>query len=159
MEIFLGLPESVINEVTENMPVEVSFSSIQEKVFKGKVTEISPALDSNTATYPIRVVLTNPSEEVKSGMTANVIFNFEEGNKNTNQELVVPANAVGEDSNGKFVFLIKEEGEKTKVSKQLVTIGSLTPDGFIVKTGLSEGQKIATAGLQTLLNGQEVKLQ
>lgn len=159
MEIFLGLPESVINEVTENMPVEVSFSSIQEKVFKGIVTEISPALDSNTATYPIRVVLTNPSEEVKSGMTANVIFNFEEGNKNTNQELVVPANAVGEDSNGKFVFLIKEEGEKTKVSKQLVTIGSLTPDGFIVKTGLSEGQKIATAGLQTLLNGQEVKLQ
>ncbi|MCF2874724.1 MULTISPECIES: efflux RND transporter periplasmic adaptor subunit [unclassified Tenacibaculum] len=159
MEIFLGLPESVINDVTQNMLVDVSFSSLQGKVFKGKVTEISPALDSNTATYPIRVALTNPSDEVKSGMAANVIFHFESAKKTTAKELVVPANAVGEDSNGKFVFLITEDGKNAKVNKQLVTIGDLTPDGFIIKTGLSEGQKIATAGLQTLLNGQEVKLQ
>ncbi len=158
MEIFLGLPESVINGVKQGMLVDVSFSSLQGKSFKGKVTEVSPAVDPNTATYPVRVVLTSPSNEVKSGMAANVVFHFGE-TKKVKQELVVPANAVGEDSNGKFVFLINGEGNKAKVNKQLVTIGNLTPDGFIIKTGLSAGQKIATAGLQTLLDGQEVKLQ
>ncbi|GAG63280.1 unnamed protein product, partial [marine sediment metagenome] len=35
----------------------------------------------------------------------------------------------------------------------------LTNEGFKIVSGLSEGQKIATAGLQTLLDGQKVKLQ
>ncbi|NRA91494.1 MAG: efflux RND transporter periplasmic adaptor subunit, partial [Psychroserpens sp.] len=72
--------------------------------------------------------------------------------------LVVPANAVGEDSNGRFVFVIQGDTEKAQVNKQTITVGELTPQGFVVKSGLKAGQKIATAGLQTLLNGQEVKL-
>lgn len=158
MEILLGLPESVINGIQQHMPVEVSFASLPNQLFKGKVTEVSPAIDANTATYPVRVVLTSPSSDVKSGMAANVVFHFGE-TKNIKQELVVPANAVGEDSNGNFVFLINGEGANAKVNKQKVTIGELTPEGFLITSGLQSGQKIATAGLQTLLDGQEVKLQ
>ena len=72
--------------------------------------------------------------------------------------MVVPANAVGEDGNGRFVFIIEESDEMTTVNKQPITIGNLTPEGFEVVSGLRIGQKIATAGLQTLLDGQEVKL-
>ena len=57
------------------------------------------------------------------------------------------------------MFLIKENQGNTKVEKQKITVGELTPEGFVIHSGLSVGQKIATAGLQTLLNGQEVKLQ
>ena len=159
MEIFLGLPESVINGVRENMLVDVSFSSLQVKTFKGKVTEVSPAVDANTATYPVRVSLINPTNDVKSGMAANVIFDFTNGtSKTTKKELVVPANAVGEDSSGRFVFIVEGEGETGKVKKQNVTLGELTAEGFEIKSGLTVGQRIATAGLQTLLDGQEVKL-
>ncbi|MEM7510822.1 MAG: hypothetical protein AAF388_07815 [Bacteroidota bacterium] len=38
-------------------------------------------------------------------------------------------------------------------------IGDLSSDGFEILAGLSEGQYVATAGLQTLLDNQEVKLQ
>ena len=158
MEISLGIPESVINGVRQGMDVEVDFSSIQEKKFKAKVTEVSPAVDANSATYPVRVIVTSPSEEIKSGMAANVTFDF--GNHKTGaKDLVVPAHAIGEDSEGRFVFIIEGEGDHAKVSKQQVTIGALTSEGFEIKSGLSAGQKIATAGLQTLLDGQEVRLQ
>ncbi len=158
MEITLGIPESVINGVKEGMDVIVDFSSLQDKKFKAKVTEVAPAVDANTATYPVKVTVINPSEAIKSGMAANVTFDF--GNEKTTQkELVVPANAVGEDSNGRFVFVIEGEGDNAKVKKQQVTIGGLTSEGFEILSGLSIGQKIATAGLQTLLDGQEVKLQ
>ena len=157
MEILLGIPESVINGVKKGNTVNVSFSSLPEQTFKGQITEVSPAVDASTATYPVRIMVTNPSNDVKSGMAANVTFDFGTS-KNNNTVLVVPANAVGEDSTGRFVFLI-EEGNEVTVKKQQVVIGKLTVEGFEIKSGLSVGQKIATAGLQTLLDGQEVKLQ
>ncbi|RNC80198.1 MAG: efflux RND transporter periplasmic adaptor subunit [Winogradskyella sp.] len=158
MEITLGIPESVINGVKQNMNVDVDFASLPGKQFKAKVTEVAPAVDANSATYPVRVKVTNPSEEIKSGMAANVTFDFGD-RKNSNTILVIPANAVGEDSNGRFVFLIENEGNKSRVKKHKITLGNLTAEGFEIKSGLSAGQKIATAGLQTLLDGQEVKLQ
>jgi len=157
MEITLGIPESVINGVKNGMSVSVAFSSLVNEKFKATVTEVSPAVDANTSTYPVRVKLNNTSDKIKSGMAANVTFDFGD-RKINNKTLVVPSNAIGEDSNGRFVFLIEGEGENAKVKKQQVTIGNLTPEGFEIKSGLTVGQKIATAGLQTLLNGQAVKL-
>jgi RND family efflux transporter MFP subunit len=157
IEIGLGLPESVINAVKKDMKVKVTFTAIQEKVFNAIVTEVAPALDANTSTYPITVMVSDSDERIKSGMAANVLFEFidEDLEKDI---LVVPANAVGEDGNGQFVFLVEGDANKATVKKQVITIGNLTPQGFEVKTGLKVGQKIATAGLQTLLDGQEVKL-
>ncbi len=157
IEISLGLPESVINSVKKDMKVSVSFTAIEDQTFKAVITEVAPALDSNTSTYPITVMVTDSDERIKSGMAANVLFEFV--NKDlTKDVIVVPASAVGEDGKGRFVFLVEGDSNKATVKKQAITIGSLTPEGFKVESGLKIGQKIATAGLQTLLDGQEVKL-
>ena len=157
IEISLGLPESVINAVKKDMKVRVSFTAIPEENFNAVVTEVAPAVDQNTSTYPVTVMVTDKDDRIKSGMAASVNFEFvsESLDKKT---MVVPANAVGEDGNGRFVFIIEESDEMTTVNKQPITIGNLTPEGFEVVSGLQIGQKIATAGLQTLLDGQEVKL-
>lgn len=157
MEIALGLPESIINGIEEDMLVDVDFSAVPGKMFKGKVTEVAPAVDQNTATYPIKIILTNPSADIKSGMAASVTFDL--GHADLSEpKIVVPTHTVGEDSKGRFVFLIKEEGTTAKIVKTYVTIGELTAQGFEITSGLSKGQKIAIAGMQTLLDGQEVKL-
>lgn len=157
MTIRLGIPESVINDVRECSNVSVAFPALNGQVFEGQVTEISPAVDRNTATYPVKVVLLAPTAVVRSGMAANVSFSFSNGSTGA---LTIPAKAVGEDSQGRFVFLINEQGgNAATVKKQHITIGNLTSKGFEVTGGLSAGQKIATAGLQTLLDGQQVSLQ
>jgi len=157
IEISLGLPESVINAVKKDMKVNVSFTAIEGKTYNAVITEVAPALDVNTSTYPITVMVTDTDKNIKSGMAANVLFEFidEDVKKDF---MVVPASAVGEDGNGRFVFLIEGDATKATVKKQAITIGALTPDGFEVKSGLKVGQKIAIAGLQTLLDGQDVKL-
>lgn len=157
IEISLGLPESIINLVRKDMKVKVSFTAIPDKFFNAVITEVAPALDSNTSTYPITIMVTDTDERIKSGMAANVLFEFADKDA-TENIIVVPANAVGEDGNGRFVFLVEGDASKANVKKQRITIGNLTPQGFEVTTGLKVGQKIATAGLQTLLDGQEVKL-
>ncbi len=157
IEISLGLPESVINAVKKDMKVKVSFTTIEGQTFNAIITEVAPALDSSTSTYPITVMVTDSDERIKSGMAANVLFEFVDKDitKNT---IVVPASAVGEDGKGRFVFLVEGDDNRATVKKQAITIGNLTPEGFEVKSGLKIGQKIAIAGLQTLLDGQEVKL-
>jgi hypothetical protein len=50
-------------------------------------------------------------------------------------------------------------GKTASVHKQHITIGDLTAEGFVVREGLEAGQAIATAGLQTLLDGQRVRIQ
>ena len=156
MQIALGLPESVINRVRQRMAVTITFSSLPGRQHNGTITEVSPSVDPQTATYPVRVTLTDPSDEIRSGMTANVTFDFGEGASAENV-LVVPAKAVGEDADGRFVFLLENEsGSTASVRKQHIRVGALTSAGFEVLEGLEAGQKIATAGLQTLLNGQEV---
>ena len=158
MEISLGMPESVINRVNRDMNVSINFPVLGEKTFSGRVTEVSPSVDVNTATYPVRIVVTSGSDEIKAGMAANATFDFA-SDETARKQLVVPPISVGEDGSGRFVFLLQQEAETTTAHKQYIEVGDLSSEGFIVLKGLSFGDRIATAGLQTLLDGQEVKLQ
>lgn len=155
MTIRLGIPESVINDVKESMNVSIEFPSIKGASYEGIVTEVSPAVDPNNSTYPIKINLSDADDQVKSGMAANVTFNFA---ALVTESLIVPASSVGEDSDGQYVFLIERTSDKTVVSKQTIEVGELTSSGFVVNKGLAKGQLIAAAGLQTLLDGQEVRL-
>ena len=157
IEISLGLPESVINEVKKGMKVKVTFSALKVGEFNAIITEVAPALDRDTSTYPVTVMVTDADERIKSGMAANVMFEFVyEGL--AKDIIVVPSSAVGEDGKSRFVYLVEGDTNKATVKKQSITIGDLTPEGFKVESGLKLGQKVATAGLQTLLDGQEVKI-
>lgn len=158
MEISIGLPESIINRVNKQMAVNINIPVLENAGFSGTVTEVSPSVDVNTATYPVRVVLSDPSDEIRAGMAANVTFNFS-SDTTTMKQLVVPVVSVGEDGNGRFVFLLQEEADKATAHKTYIKVGDLSSEGFAVTEGLSLGDKIATAGLQTLLDGQKVKLQ
>ena len=158
LNVQVGLPESVINLVTLDMTAQITFSSISDTI-QGKVFEISPVAETSSATYPVKLLISNTNKNIRPGMAANVTFEFPNNNLNKNNYPIIPVKAVGEDSNGNFVFLVETEGDdKAKVVKQYVTIGTLTPDGFEIEKGLSNGQKIATAGLQTLLDNQTVRL-
>lgn len=159
MEINLGIPESIINEVKVGMEVNVIISSLKNEKPKGKVTEVSSSNGQASATYPVVIELTDNSSSVKSGMAAEVYFSFDQSDESNASVPMVPTSAVGEDSDGQFVFLIQPEDGTFRAKKQRVTIGSLSSNGFEILSGLVKGQLVATAGLQTLLDSQEVKLQ
>lgn len=158
--IEVGLPENVINKVQLGMNPEISFSALTGKKFRGNIIEISPIVNEGSATYPVKIDIADATEDIKPGMTANVTFIFGDAQTKNDTALVIPVKSVGEDGDGNFVFLIEsEDGTIGIAKKHHIEIGELTTGGFKIKSGLTEGQKIATAGLQTLLDGQKVKLQ
>jgi RND family efflux transporter MFP subunit len=157
MEISAGLPENIINFVKVNDPVEISISVLRGRKYDGYVKEISPSLDSDNSTFPIRVAIKGDSKLIKSGMAARVKFKFV--SSQSDRSLLIPLPAVGEDGNGRFVFKVLPQDEKVAVVKKVyVKVGELTTQGFVMKSGLKSGDIVAVAGLQTLLNGEKVLL-
>ncbi len=160
LKIEVGLPESLVNRVNVGMETDLEFSAIEQGSFKGTVIEVSPAIDQSSSTYITAIGIVNPSADIKPGMAANVTFDFGSSDATTDNSLVVPVKAVGEDSNGNYVFIIETDDDKVGVvKKQTIEVGEITSDGFKISSGLDGGEKIATAGLQTLLDGQKVRLQ
>ena len=160
LNVIVGLPESVINNVSVGMEAKLEFASVENRDFSGSVVEMSPIIDTKSSTFPVKVDISSPTQELKPGMVANVTFTFGSNEVNGASSIIVPVNAVGEDGDGNFVFIIELTDENEGIAKkQTVSLGELTNNGFLVKDGLEEEQLIATAGLQTLLDGQKVKLQ
>ncbi len=159
MKIEVGLPENVVNKVTVGMKTKLEFSALGQKELIGTVIEVAPIIDADAATYKTFISMDTPLEAIKPGMASSVTFDFSDPNETADKSLVIPVKAVGEDGKGRFVFIITSKSETTgTVNKRYLELGELTTDGFKVKSGLVNGDKIATAGLQTLLDGQDVRL-
>jgi len=157
LEVLVGVPESFISRIKVHDKVEVTFSSIAGSVYPGIVSEVSFTINPETSTYPVTVQLLEESTAVRPGMAANINFKF--ANEDGQDIILVSPNAVGEDQNGNFVFVLEPlTGEFFSARKRYVELGKLKTNGFEIKNGLLGNELIATAGLQTLLDSMKVKL-
>lgn len=157
LEVSVGAPESFISRIKVHDEVEISFSSIPGATYKGIVSEVSFTINKETSTYPLTIQLLEESTAIRPGMAASVRFKFV--NDASADVIIVNSNAVGQDQKGNFVFVLEPlEGEFFKAIKTYVEVGKLKTNGFEIKNGLTGNEMIATAGLQTLLDGMKVKL-
>jgi RND family efflux transporter MFP subunit len=160
-EVGVDLPASVITEIREGASAMVECDALPGEVLDGRVTEVGVAA-SGATTFPVTVRLTTQSDRVRPGMAAEVTFRLASPEGAT-ARIFVPAVAVGEDQEGRFVFLAEPEGEgRATVRRHSVTVGKLTTDGqkdlIEVLGGLSEGDVIVTAGVRRLEDGRRVRL-
>ncbi|MEO0732218.1 MAG: efflux RND transporter periplasmic adaptor subunit [Bacteroidota bacterium] len=154
-EVRIGIPENFISRISTGDKVSIEFSVLPNQVFSGKVSEISFAT-GGSPTYPAIITIDNPSKAIRPGMAANVTFQKKTDAAAT---LVCPVKALGKDTESTFVYVLeKGAGEAYTAAKQTVEVGELMTDGFAIKSGLSEGQLVATAGLKSLLDGMQVRL-
>ena len=91
------------------------------------------------ATYPVTVRLSEETGDVRPGMAAEVAIPFEEGDGRP--RILVPPFAVGEDREGRFVYVAeREEGESAVVRRRAVRVGELSGEGIEILDGLQEGE-------------------
>jgi multidrug efflux system membrane fusion protein len=160
-EVEVDLPGSVITEIREGDRAVVECDAHPGEILDGIITEVGVAA-SGATTFPVTVQLTTQSDRVRPGMAAEVTFRLASPDGNS-ARIFVPAVAVGEDRDGRFVFLAEPQGDGTAVVRRRpVTVGDLTSNGqhdsIEVLDGLSEGNIIITAGVRRLENGRHVRL-
>ncbi len=156
-EVVVDLPESLIGNVNERTPVRIRFGAIPGEVFIGEITEIAVASVAGSAAFPVVIRIVGAHPDLLSGLAADVTFQFQAGD-NGNGMFVLPVTAVVNDPTGTFVFVAEKEGaeEEAVVRRRDVTLGELTQTGIEIRAGLRAGDRVVTAGLSAIRDGQRV---
>ena len=156
-EVVVSVPETDISKITEGMNVAVGVSALPDEDLEGVVKEVGIATSGGGTTYAVSITLQDQCTAVRSGMTVDVTFDFPTAGAIGN--LVVPYVSVGEDRNGRFVFVLEPDDQgRLFARRRQVSVGAATAGGIVITEGLSVGELIATAGVRRLSEGQEVTL-
>lgn len=150
-EVLVAVPESRMTEVAPGAQVTVRMWANPNKTYAGQVREIAPAADSATRAFNVRVSLADADAMVKFGMTAGVKFKSQQVEKS--QQWLIPLAALTESNGKKLVWVIDAEN---KAQPREVTAGDFSEQGVLITGGLQAGEKIAIAGVHTLVKGQLV---
>jgi len=156
LEVNANVPESWINQLKVGQEVAIMVGSV-EKEFRGSIKEISPNAPSNTG-YPIKIVFSEVTSGIKSGMSVTVQIPDLKRNENS-QVIMIDVDAVSKDENDFFVYTLISNNDGTYISKlQNVEVGNLTNEGYVITKGLKNNELIATAGIRFLYDGKIVTL-
>jgi membrane fusion protein, multidrug efflux system len=152
VEVLAAVPESRMDEVLLNARVTVKLWANQQKVYSGLIREISPSADSATRAFNIRVAIQDADEAVKLGATARVKFNAQA--EQQEQGFLIPSAALTESNGKKIVWVIDAA---SKAQPRPVSAGQFSEKGIVITNGLETGEKIAVAGVHTLIKDQQVR--
>jgi multidrug efflux pump subunit AcrA (membrane-fusion protein) len=157
LEIQLYVAERFIYRIKMGLPCEITLDAYPNDSFRGRISEISPIVDTSSRTMKIKVNVDNPDDKLKAGMFANVKIVTE----SKNNVLIVPESAVLRRSGQQFVYKVQADpsGEGVKIVKRTpVTVGLVIDNKAEITDGLDAGDEIVVRGQTTLTDGSHVNV-
>jgi len=134
--------ENDLGEVHLGDSAEIRLNAFPDRVYKGRVADISRVLDPNTRSAKVRIVLPNPEGTLRSGMFAVVTFR----SRKLTDRVVVPSTAIMRLHDRDWVF--RKEGEK-QFRKIAVQADGLAPDGMQeIRQGVKAGDELVSNALE-----------
>jgi membrane fusion protein (multidrug efflux system) len=132
------------------MTVEFQVEPYPGEIFRGRVSTISPAVDTATRTFPIEVLVDNGSGRLKPGLFAKGVINT----KQDANLIAVSEDAISTLAGVSSVYVI--EGNKAR--QQNITLGTQLEKLVEVTSGLNGDETLATSNLTMLATGVQVQV-
>jgi cobalt-zinc-cadmium efflux system membrane fusion protein len=134
--------ENDLSRVHADAAASVRLNAYPERLFHGRVSNISPLLDSTTRTVKVRVELNNADGVMRVGMFGSV----EVVSPAAQSRLLVPAGALLRLHDADWVFV---RVGTSRFRRTRVVAGSTTDDGWQqVLSGLARGDSVVRDALQ-----------
>jgi RND family efflux transporter MFP subunit len=150
-EVAISVPENRIGEVTNARALVIALWAQPGRQYRGRVREVSPAVDPATRTFAVRVTVDDPDASVQWGMTANVgVMGAGESNA-----ALLPLTSIYHHEGKPAVW--RYDPASGKVAIAPVEIGQYREDGVVITSGVHDGDWIVTAGVHKLIPGQVVR--
>jgi len=147
--VYVDIPQDNIKDVKVGQLVNVKVLMYPDKDFEGTVVAVEQVLDKKARSFGVKIRVPNREKLLKPGMSCEVEINV-----GTIEVLAVPQHAFFSKDDKKHVFVI----ENNKVKSRQVETGRLINGMVEVKSGLSEGEKIAITNVGYLKDGEKVKV-
>jgi RND family efflux transporter MFP subunit len=149
VEAVAALPETWLAEARTSRAM-VRLWVNPKHSFPAKLRELSPQADPATRTYAARFTIENPDDSVALGMTATVILTHAVDNSFAK----LPLSAILNRGDGPSVYVVDPSGE---LELRPVKVASFTEDEALVTSGVSDGDRVVSLGVQKLAAGQRVR--
>lgn len=149
-EVQIAVPESRVDELRRTSDIAVRLWAKPDKAYPGKVREVAPDTDPVTRTYTTRITVNDVDTDLKLGMTATVTLTGVGG-----PAVRLPLTAIYQTDAQAKVWIV--EPDQT-VSLRNVMLGDFADNDVIVLSGLADGDRVVTAGVNRLVAKQPVKL-
>ena len=151
-----NLPQSNAEQIQVGQNIVVTTDAFKDASFTGKITAVSPKVDTNTRNIQVEAQIANPDKKILPGMFANVDIKLGDQVK----LLTLPQTAVTYNPYGSTVFIAKPTGKKDKqgnpaleAQQVFVTTGTTRGDQVAILKGIEEGATVVTSGQLKLKNG------
>jgi len=110
----------------------------------------SPSIDQKTGTMSVRASLPNPGNVLMPGqfVRINVLGALRQN------AIVIPQKALLEGKNGMFVYVVADG--KTAISN--VEVGDWYENGWIIKSGLKDGDVVIIEGVNKIAPGMPLNI-
>ena len=173
-----NLPQKSVGALQVGQVVNVTSDGFAGVTFPGKITAISPKVDTSTRNIVVEATLANPKHQLLPGMFANA--SVEVGDKK--HYLTLPQTAITYNPYGSTVFIVMTADEAAAaarataasegvsapapakaasgsglvVQQAFVTTGETRGDQVAILSGLKEGEQVVTSGQVKLKNGTSI---
>lgn len=143
------VPELLVARVKVGDPARVIVAALGKTV-EGVVKEIAVVADPLTRTYDVKVLVPNPTGELRVGMVAQVRIRL----PGREDVLVVPPEAIRVDEQGTPAAFVV--GADHKLVRRRLDLAGFVAEGTAVAKGLVEGDMVVTSGTPMLADGMTV---
>tara|TARA_B100000029_G_scaffold515464_1_gene622489 strand:- start:1700 stop:2569 length:870 start_codon:yes stop_codon:yes gene_type:complete len=145
----LKIPENYASVIKNGLPIEAKFSGYKNKIYKGKVNDVSSRINAETRSLLTRIQIKNENFELVPGSLLEVTLNYNQRNS-----LSIPDTSMMLEGNKAYVYKIS----KDNVANKIEIIFGLRNGGKVeVISGLNEGDIIVAEGLKKVRPRGKIK--
>lgn len=123
-------------------------------VAQGKITFISPEVDSQTQTVLLKATVPNDNGLLRTAQFAHARVVW-----GTHAGVEVPVLAVSRITGQFFVYVAEDSGGKSVAHQRQIKVGPMDGNNYVVLDGLKPGDKVIVSDTQMLADGMPVNAQ
>jgi RND family efflux transporter MFP subunit len=163
LEMIINIPENLINYTDYVEGIRIRFDALPGVEIPATIKEVGREATRATRTFPVTLIFDaeGPGAQVQPGMAGEATGKVELPAGLQQAGIEVPASALftpdGLETQDDYVWIVDEQSSTVKLRK--VEAGSITLTGGTLVKGLEPGERLVTAGVHRLREGQQVKLQ
>ena len=164
VEIEINIPEERVAlklKDKDAFGLIATFDYLPGREFEVEVEKFATEADQATQTFAATVAMDAPKDvNVLPGMTATITPYRKQLEDNEAAGFAVPIDAVPVDELGTYHIwkIATDSSGRLSVHRVDVQVGEMILNDIVVLSGLSKGDRIATAGVHLLREGQQVRL-